>query len=103
MERFLYRLSRSANADSFVLKGALLFRVWDVPDSRATRDIDFLAYVDNSPENLAAIFREVCKIDDRFKTESVIGMDQNIHGQSQYRNHKAQGTKSHAESALADI
>lgn len=64
MERFLYRLSRSANADSFVLKGALLFRVWDVPDSRATRDIDFLAYVDNSPENLAAIFREVCKIDD---------------------------------------
>ena len=64
MERFLYRLSRSANADSFVLKGALLFRVWDVSDSRATRDIDFLAYVDNSPENLAAIFREVCKIDD---------------------------------------
>jgi len=64
MERFLHRLSRSPNADSFVLKGALLFRVWDVPDSRATRDIDFLAYVDNSPENLAAIFREICKIDD---------------------------------------
>lgn len=42
MERFLRRLSRSANADSFVLKGALLFRVWDIPDSRATRDIDFL-------------------------------------------------------------
>ncbi len=64
MERFLHRLSRYPNADSFVLKGALLFRVWDVPDSRATRDIDFLAYVDNSPENLAAIFREVCTIDD---------------------------------------
>ena len=64
MERFLHRLSRSPHADSFVLKGALLFRVWDIPDSRATRDIDFLAYVDNSPENLAAIFREVCKIDD---------------------------------------
>jgi Nucleotidyl transferase AbiEii toxin, Type IV TA system len=63
MERFLHRLSRSPNADSFVLKGALLFRVWDVPDNRATRDIDFLAYVDNSPENLAAIFREVCTID----------------------------------------
>ena len=64
MERFLHRLSRSPNADSFVLKGALLFRVWDIPDSRATRDIDFLAYVDNSPENLAAIFRKVCTIDD---------------------------------------
>lgn len=63
MERFLHRLSRCPNADSFVLKGALLFRVWGIPDSRATRDIDFLAYVDNSPENLAAIFREVCTID----------------------------------------
>ena len=64
MERLLYRLSRSAHRDSFVLKGALLFRVWDTPDSRATRDIDFLAFLDNSPENLAAIFRDVCTIND---------------------------------------
>jgi len=64
MERFLYRLSCSAHAGSFVLKGALLFRVWDVPDSRATRDIDFLAFLDNSPENLSAILREVCMIED---------------------------------------
>lgn len=64
MERLLYRLSRSPHADSFVLKGALLFRVWDVPDSRATRDIDFLAFLDNSTENLAAIFREVCAMDE---------------------------------------
>tara|TARA_R110002049_G_scaffold65710_4_gene172282 strand:+ start:19638 stop:20531 length:894 start_codon:yes stop_codon:yes gene_type:complete len=62
MERLLYRLSSSGHKDSFVLKGALLFRVWDVPDSRATRDIDLLAFLDNSPENLAAIFREVCRI-----------------------------------------
>jgi hypothetical protein len=64
MERVLYRLSRSPHADSFVLKGALLFRVWDVPDSRATRDIDFLAFLDNSPERIASIFREVCALDD---------------------------------------
>jgi hypothetical protein len=63
MERLLFRLSCSGHKDSFVLKGALLFRVWDVPDSRATRDIDFLAFLDNSPENLAAIFREVCSIE----------------------------------------
>lgn len=63
MERLLYRLSCSAHKDSFVLKGALLFRVWDVPDSRATRDIDFLAFLDNSPDNLAAIFRDVCRIE----------------------------------------
>lgn len=64
MERVLYRLSRSPHADSFVLKGALLFRVWDVPDSRATRDIDLLAFLDNSPERIASIFREVCALDD---------------------------------------
>lgn len=63
MERLLYRLSCSGHKGSFVLKGALLFRVWGVPDSRATRDIDFLAFLDNSPENLAAIFREVCTIE----------------------------------------
>jgi len=59
MERLLYRLSHSDHKGSFVLKGALLFRVWDVPDSRATRDIDFLAFLDNSPETLAAICRDV--------------------------------------------
>jgi hypothetical protein len=63
MERFLYRLSQTEHANSFVLKGALLFRIWDTPDSRATRDIDFLAYVDNSPDNLAAIIRDVCAVD----------------------------------------
>jgi len=63
MERFLYRLSQTEYADSFVLKGALLFRIWGTPDSRATRDIDFLAYLDNSPDNLAAIIRDVCAVD----------------------------------------
>ena len=64
MERFLFRLSRSTHVNSFVLKGALLFRVWGTYDSRATRDIDFLAYDDNSPENIASIIREICTITD---------------------------------------
>ena len=63
MERFLYRLSQTEHVDSFVLKGALLFRIWGTPDSRPTRDIDFLAYLDNSPDNLAAIIRDVCAVD----------------------------------------
>jgi hypothetical protein len=63
MERFLYRLSQTKHADSFVLKGALLFRIWDTPDSRATRDIDLLAYLDNSPDNLADIVRDICTVD----------------------------------------
>ena len=77
MERFLFRLSRSTHANSFVLKGALLFRVWDTPDSRATRDIDFLGYVDNSPETLVNIVRDICANSDpndglSFDAESVV-------------------------------
>jgi hypothetical protein len=41
MERFLYRFSRSQYADKFILKGALMFTVWQVPQRRTTLDIDF--------------------------------------------------------------
>ena len=44
LERLLYRLSKSKHADSFLLKGALLFDLWfDVP-LRPTRDIDLLGF-----------------------------------------------------------
>ena len=46
MERFLFRLGMSRYADRFVLKRALLLHVWDIQDSRATRDIDMLAMVE---------------------------------------------------------
>ncbi len=35
MERFLYRLSQSKHTSVFVLKGALMFKVWNVPEMRA--------------------------------------------------------------------
>ncbi len=41
MERFLYRVSQSKYADKLILKGALMFTVWHVPERRATLDIDF--------------------------------------------------------------
>jgi len=63
MERFLYRLSQSRYRDSFVLKGALLFRIWAVPDTRATRDMDFLAYVDNSSEHLVEIVQSTTSLE----------------------------------------
>jgi predicted nucleotidyltransferase component of viral defense system len=41
-ERFLYRLSVSPYRSAFVLKGALLFLVYEMPFLRPTKDIDFL-------------------------------------------------------------
>jgi predicted nucleotidyltransferase component of viral defense system len=60
IERFLYRLTQSNYADRFVLKGALLFRVWGLPGFRPTRDIDLLGHTSNKVENLVAIVKEVC-------------------------------------------
>ena len=48
MERFLYRLSQSAHAHRFVLKGALMLRVWDSPEFRPTMDIDLLGRTHNA-------------------------------------------------------
>ena len=60
MERFLYRLSKSAHAEKFILKGALMFVAWHAPATRPTRDIDFLARMDNSAETIIPIIREIC-------------------------------------------
>jgi predicted nucleotidyltransferase component of viral defense system len=62
MERFLYRLSKSEHSGKFVLKGALLFLVWE-PDyqRRSTKDIDLLGFTENSLDNLTAIAKEVCE------------------------------------------
>ena len=63
MERFLYRLCKSSHCNHFILKGALLFYVWELQDARATRDIDMLAKTKNSPENIANLVREICEIE----------------------------------------
>jgi len=62
LERFLYRLSLSPYRGRFVLKGALLLRVWNTPTSRPTRDIDLLGYVENELGTLERIVRELCAI-----------------------------------------
>jgi Nucleotidyl transferase AbiEii toxin, Type IV TA system len=63
LERIPYRLSRSKHRDTFVLKGALLFELWTKHTYRATRDTDFLARGDNSPERFVGIFKELCAIE----------------------------------------
>ena len=47
-ERFLYRLGVSAVRTRFVLKGAMLLRIWSENPYRATRDLDLLRRGDGS-------------------------------------------------------
>lgn len=62
MERFLYRFSLSSYADKFILKGALMFTAWQIPDRRTTLDIDFLAYFDNKIVSIEKVIKDVCKV-----------------------------------------
>lgn len=61
LERFLYRLSRSPHAGSFVLKGAMLFFVWTGADSRPTRDLDLLAHLEADPEKIRRVIEAICR------------------------------------------
>lgn len=61
MERFLYRFSKSEYANKFVLKGALLFTAWQIPERRTTLDIDFLARYDNQVASIETVAKDVCK------------------------------------------
>jgi hypothetical protein len=62
LERLMYRLSRSVYAKEFVGKGAMLLRVWTGEQYRPTKDLDLLAILDKSPEELDQIFRDICTL-----------------------------------------
>lgn len=63
LERLLYRLAQSGYQQQFVLKGALLFRLWFNLTQRPTRDADFLGFGDAEPEHCVKVFREIAAID----------------------------------------
>ncbi|MBW2648005.1 MAG: nucleotidyl transferase AbiEii/AbiGii toxin family protein [Deltaproteobacteria bacterium] len=63
MERFLYRLSQSAYADRFILKGALMLRVWRSPELRSTMDIDMMGRTSNKEADIIAQIRDILSMD----------------------------------------
>lgn len=63
MERFLYRLSQSVHADRFILKGALMLRVWRAPELRPTMDIDMLGRTSNDEADIIVQIREIMAIE----------------------------------------
>jgi len=58
MERFLYRLSKSKHADSFVLKGGLMLQMWGGSLTRATKDIDLHRAATASVDDLESVIRD---------------------------------------------
>jgi len=68
-ERFLYRLSVSpdpsqAQDENFILKGALLFLLYDAPRLRPTKDIDLLGRTQsNDLETIRTIVQQIAQIE----------------------------------------
>jgi len=63
MERFLYRLSQSVHVDRFILKGALMLRVWRSPELRPTMDIDMLGVTSNEKVDIVAQIQDILTVD----------------------------------------
>ena len=59
LERFLYRLGASDHRDRFVLKGAMLLRLWSDRPYRATRDLDLLRRGDGGFEAIREDLRAI--------------------------------------------
>jgi predicted nucleotidyltransferase component of viral defense system len=62
LERLLYRLGTSPHAGAFILKGALLFALWDGRPHRATRDLDLLGFGQPDVGRIEQVFRELCML-----------------------------------------
>ena len=63
MERFLYRLSQSSHAQRFILKGALMLRVWQSPELRPTMDIDMLGRTSNDQDAIIKQIQDVLAVE----------------------------------------
>jgi predicted nucleotidyltransferase component of viral defense system len=61
LERLLYRLSLSVHRDRFVLKGAMLFRLWGGSDFRSTKDLDLLGFLHDEAEVVRETFVSICE------------------------------------------
>lgn len=60
LERLLYRLGLSSVRDRFVLKGAMLLRLWSDQPYRATKDLDLLRGGDGAFEAIRADIETIC-------------------------------------------
>ena len=61
MDRFLYRWSKSNHAKLFVLKGALMLRVWQASETRPTKDIDMLGRIKNDEGVILQMINDIIK------------------------------------------
>jgi predicted nucleotidyltransferase component of viral defense system len=63
VERFLYRLGRSEHRERFVVKGAMLFVLWEGDLHRMTRDLDLLGFGSSAIADVEQAVREIVSVE----------------------------------------
>ena len=63
IERLLYCLGVSPHRDRFVVKGAVLFMLWEGDLHRTTRDLDLLGFGSSAVANVERVLREVLSVE----------------------------------------
>jgi predicted nucleotidyltransferase component of viral defense system len=78
VERVLYRLTQTRHKDRFLLKGAMLFMIWEGALHRPTTDLDLLGFGETSVSNLEKVFQDVAKIE--FAEDGIIFDPNSVEG-----------------------
>lgn len=100
MERFLYRLSQSKHANTFILKGALMFTAWRGPTTRPTMDIDLLGITDNDVDALVSIARELCS--QEVEPDGLVFAPESVEGQRIDQDAEYEGVRIRFRGALGN-
>jgi nucleotidyltransferase AbiEii toxin of type IV toxin-antitoxin system len=61
IERLLYRLAQSPERENFLLKGAMLFAVWNDTPYRPTKDLDLLGRGPDDVDGMIARMASICR------------------------------------------
>ena len=100
LERLLYRLSKSAHAENFVLKGALLFQLWTHTAHRSTRDLDVLSKGSPSVPHFEEIFRQLCR--EAVEDDGLEFLESSVHGEQIKEEDEYQGIRIRGEAKLGN-
>lgn len=77
-ERWLYRLSLSAQRERFVLKGAMLFALWSDEPHRLTQDLDLLGFGGSSIAEMETACRKICGV--RAEEDGLLFVPESVRG-----------------------
>lgn len=79
MERFLYRLSKSAHKPYFILKGALCLKTFHCSELRPTMDIDLLGKTNNDESHIVEKIKDILSV--KVESDGLIFDSETIQGE----------------------